>query len=449
MNVTESMEMSGWGGYPHARVRTIRPRNTAEASSALPAVIARGQGRSYGDAALLTEGVVMLTDKLSGELHFDKSTGFLTANAGTTLAAILDSPETSHQFPAVVPGTKYVSLGGAVAADIHGKNHHRDGSFGDHVKELQLLLADGRLVNCSPSNNPDVFWATVGGMGLTGLITKVTFAMTTIESHYMVVRHTKAQGLDAALELCASSQWDDAYTVAWIDCVAKPRNLGRGIFMSGHHAKLSELPESFQRSTIKTRREYKIHFDFPDWLLNTFTIGAFNELYYRRQGSRSAFVCDYDSFFFPLDRIRNWHRLYGKSGFLQYQCVLPMESAEKGLKLLLAELSTSARSSYLAVLKRFGPANKGLLSFPMEGYTLALDFPIRDHGLFSFLSRLDAIVVDHGGRVYLAKDARLDAKTFALMYPNLKQWLECKAFLDPGNRYDSDLARRLGLRAST
>ncbi len=449
MNHAESTEISGWGRYPRANALTITPDNPYQVvRSATESLIARGQGRSYGDAAMLSEGLVMLTERLSRHWSFDKGNGLLTAEAGTTLAEILNSPDTGGWFPSVVPGTKYVSLGGAVAADIHGKNHHRDGSFGAHVRELEIILADCEQVSCSPECRPELFWATIGGMGLTGIITKVTFEMIPIESPYVIVRHREAKDLDAALQLCDSAAADDQYSVAWLDCVAKPRTLGRGVFMSGHHASVDELPERARRARIKKHREHRLRFDFPGWLLNAFTVGVFNEMYYRRQGSRRApFVCDYESFFFPLDRIADWNRMYGKHGFIQYQCVLPLSQAEKGLHLLLAELLRSGRSSYLAVLKRFGPQGKGLLSFPIEGYTLTLDFPVSDAELFPFLDRLDRIVSEHEGRVYLAKDARLRPEVFSAMYSRLKEWLLFKSKIDPNNRFDSDLARRLGLRA--
>jgi decaprenylphospho-beta-D-ribofuranose 2-oxidase len=447
MNLVESAEISGWGRYPRANALTITPDHADQVAPAeAGSLIARGQGRSYGDAAMLSEGWVVLTERLSRQLSFDKARGLLTAEAGATLAQILKSPDTAGWFPAVVPGTKYVSLGGAVAADIHGKNHHCDGSFGAHVREVEMILANGERVLCSPEYRPELFWATIGGMGLTGLITRVTFEMIPVESPYVIVRHTKARDLNGIMALCESEATDDQYTVAWLDCIAKPRTLGRGVFMSGHHASTNELPEKMRLARIKKHRQHKLRFDLPGWLLNSFTVGAFNEIYYRRQGARSAsFICDYESFFFPLDRIADWNRMYGKRGFVQYQCVLPLTRAERGLELLLAELASSRRSSYLAVLKRFGPPGKGLLSFPLEGYTLTLDFPVSE-ALFPFLDRLDRIVMQHEGRVYLAKDARLRPEAFSLMYPRLNEWLSFKAEIDPDNRFDSDLARRLGLR---
>ena len=451
INRVGAIEISGWGRYPRANALVVTPDNLDQVRPPTTgSLIARGQGRSYGDASILSEGLVMLTERLSRRMALDKGTGLLRAESGLTLAEILRSADTEGWFPSVVPGTKFVSLGGAVAADIHGKNHHRDGSFGAHVTELEILLADRERARCAPGRRPELFWATIGGMGLTGIITEVTFQMIPIESPYMIVRHCKAKDLDAALSLSCSAEWDDHYTVAWLDCVASTRSLGRGVFMSGHHANLDELPERLRHSRMRTRRARNLPFDFPGWLLNSFALGVFNEMYYQWQGSRNApFVCDYESFFFPLDRIENWNRMYGKRGFVQYQCVLPSARAESGLHALVEALARSGRSSYLAVLKRFGAQGKGLLSFPMEGYTLTLDFPVRDATLFSFLDDLDKIVLRHEGRVYLAKDARLGPAAFSSMYPRLEEWFQFKSQIDPDNHFDSDLARRLGLRAKT
>jgi FAD/FMN-containing dehydrogenase len=348
-----------------------------------------------------------------------------------------------------VPGTKQVSLGGAVAADIHGKNHHRVGSFGNHVIELELLTAGGDLLTCSPNCRAELFWATVGGMGLTGIITRVTVRLIANETEYMVVKHAPTKNLDEALELSESSDYDDEYSVVWLDCVARRRTLGRGVFISGHHAKLDELPAKFRSRHSSSPKMRRLRFDFPRWLLNQFTVGLFDDLYYWRQGRRrSAFISDYDSFFFPLDRIGDWNRMYGSPGFIQYQSVLPTQTAVSGLNEMLAHMLKHRRSSYLTVLKRFGPENKGLLSFPTAGYTLTFDFPV-ERDLFPFLDELDRIVLEHGGRVYLAKDARMSREVFAQMYPGLGEWLRLKSEIDPHNKFSSDLSRRLGLSSFT
>jgi FAD/FMN-containing dehydrogenase len=444
------MELSGWGRYPRAQSLVQIPETVSEIDlNREEQLIARGMGRSYGNAAMLDQGIVILTERLKHSVSLDESTGLLTVEAGLTLTDVLSVCVPLGWFPPVVPGTKWVTLGGCVAADIHGKNHHRDGTFGSHVTQLELLLADGNTVTCSPAKDPELFWATVGGMGLTGIITTVTIQLIRIESSWVMVQQQEAKDLDATLDVL-ESDWDDRYSVAWLDCLAGGRNLGRSILIKGHHAGSEELPEKFRNKTAKTSRTaLGIGFDFPSWILNSMTLKTFNEAYYRRQRLRTApYVCNPDAFFFPLDRIANWNRMYGKRGFVQYQCVLPPSEARDGLLSVLHESQRSKRPSFLAVLKRFGPEGKGLLSFPIEGYTLTLDFPVSDAGLFPFLDRLDEIVVKHGGRVYLAKDARMKPDVFRAMYSRFEDWSRIKSRVDPLNRFDSDLARRLGMTAS-
>ena len=440
-----SMELSGWGRYPKAQSSVQIPETVSEIDVRVsPRLIARGMGRSYGNAAMLDRGVVVLTERLNRSISFCESTGLLTAEAGLTLAEVIGFCVPRGWFPTVVPGTRWVSLGGCVAADIHGKNHHRVGAFGNHVKELELLVADGNKVRCSPTHNSDLFWATVGGMGLTGIITEVGVQLLPIETPWIIAQHHQAKDLDRSLEMLDSPLWDDAYTVAWFDCLARGKSLGRSILIRGHHASTEELPPELSSRKSRSSTSLSVKFDFPAWLLSPLTVAAFNSAFYRWQGGRTEpFLCHPDRFFFPLDRIEDWNRLYGKRGFLQYQCVLPLMTARESLQQLLQETQRSGRASFLAVLKRFGPQGQGLLSFPLEGYTLTMDFPVKDSALFSFLDRLDEIVVKHGGRVYLAKDARMRAEVFREMYPRFGEWSLVKSSIDPQNLFDSDLARRL------
>ncbi|MCU1264980.1 MAG: linked oxidase domain protein [Acidobacteria bacterium] len=443
---TKSIELSGWGRYPRRVETVICPEQIADAvPPPVGRMIARGQGRSYGDAAMLADGLVMLTEQLAEVSELNEATGILTAQAGATLAEVIDTFLPRGWFPAVVPGTRFVSLGGCVAADIHGKNHHRDSGFGAHVDEIEIVLADGSRRRCSPRQNSDLFWATVGGMGLTGIITEVSFQLIPVETSYLMVQHDQAKDLDQSFKVLSDKAWDDHYTVAWIDCLAKKGNVGRGVLMRGHHARRNDLPDSLRGQPFaKARRQRNLGFDFPSWTLNSVGMRAFNELYYRLQGRRQRpFIADYEGFFFPLDRIGNWNRIYGKRGFIQYQCVLPAANAFDGMRALLEAQAAAGRSSFLSVLKRFGPQGQGLLSFPFEGYTLTLDLPVDDDQLLPFLDRLDDIVLQHGGRVYLAKDARLAAPAFRAMYPRLAEWLRVKSAVDPENCFDSDLARRL------
>lgn len=440
-------EISGWGRYPRGHASVVRPERREEVEPCeFASLIARGQGRSYGNAAMNEGGVVMMTERLDRVISFDERTGWLTAEAGMTLAEVFKKFLPRGWFPSVTPGTKFVSLGGCVAADVHGKNHHHDGTFGANVREIELVMADGSRVRCGPEENSELFWATVGGMGLTGVISEVTYRLIPVESAYVSVRHTKARDLEASLSLLEDEAWDDRYTVAWIDCLARGRSLGRSVLMRGHHARRDELPSKIREPLLlKESAKLNLAFDFPQWVLNSLTISAFNQFYYLWQGAkREPFLTDYSTFFHPLDRLKNWNRMYGRRGFIQYQCVLPPKESGEGLRRLLEELARERRASFLAVLKRFGPQNLGLLSFPMEGYTLALDMPVSD-GLLSFLDRLDEIVLSHGGRVYLAKDTRVKAENFRRMYTRFSEWEEIKRRVDPENRFQSDLSRMLGI----
>jgi FAD/FMN-containing dehydrogenase len=354
-------------------------------------MIVRGQGRSYNSAAMLADGLVMLSERLDRIIAFDEASGLLRAEAGTTLAQVLDEFVPRGWFPPVTPGTKFVSLGGCVAADVHGKNHHRDGALGAYVAELEIVLADGNRRRCSPQEDHELFWATIGGMGLTGIITEVSFQLRRIETAYLVVEHRRASNLDELLTLLEDRSLDDHYSVAWIDCLAKGRAMGRGILMRGHHAEVADLQGKVEDPLrLKPQRRFNLSFDLPSGLLNSLSGSAFNHFYYWSQGRREKpFITDYERFFYPLDSVGNWNRLYGPCGFVQYQCVFPSATARRGLRRLLEELAHSRRASLLGVLKRFGPQGQGLLSFPMEGYTLAIDLPVTNPELFTFLDQLD------------------------------------------------------------
>jgi decaprenylphospho-beta-D-ribofuranose 2-oxidase len=445
---TLTKPLSGWGRYPEQICELERPERYADLRPTTDTLIARGQGRSYGDASLNENARVILTERIDRMLELDAKQGILRAEAGVTLADILPVIVKQGWFLPVTPGTKFVSLGGCIAADVHGKNHHHDGSFGNYVLAIELIMADGSRKQCSASENADIFWATIGGMGLTGIIGEVTLQLIPIQTAKMVVSQHAANNLQHLFELLQDPALDQRYSVAWIDCLASGEQLGRGIAMFAHHASTTEFINANPLHS-KARRTRSLPFDLPSWALNPLTISVFNKLYYYRESrKKSPFLSDYDSYFYPLDTIGQWNRMYGKRGFVQYQCVLPEASALEGMTALLKELSASRRSSFLAVLKRFGAEGKGLLSFPMPGYTLALDLPVRDKGVFSLLDKLDHIVLQHGGRVYLAKDARISAESFTAMYPRYDAWLKIKKSIDPGNRFSSSLARRLNIGGS-
>ncbi|MCS4187841.1 FAD-binding oxidoreductase [Salinibacter ruber] len=444
--------LSGWGRHPTVKSRVSRPEKRAALQSVLEEdgqpVIARGAGRSYGDASLLDSGgTTLLTGRLNRMLSFDSDTGVLRAEAGVRLREILEAFVPRGWFLPVTPGTKEVTLGGAVAFDIHGKNHHRDGGISNFVREIELLTAGGKTVTCGPEQNADLFWATVSGAGLTGIITEVALELRPIETAYVAERTLKADNLEDAFQLFEEHEPDYLYSVAWIDCLASGDSLGRSHLMFGRHATPDELSAKQRRDPLGYEPDHlaSLPFDLPEGVLSEHTVKAFNKLYYARQRKRDKrAVVGIDPFFYPLDAIGDWNRMYGESGFVQFQCVLPMEESYDGLKEILGEVQESGLASFLAVLKRMGPPDGGLLTFPMRGYTLALDIP-RRKGLEDLLRDLHETVARRGGRVYLAKDAYLRPDTFREMYPALGEWLEVKRRVDPENRFTSAQAQRLGI----
>jgi FAD/FMN-containing dehydrogenase len=435
------MILSGWGRYPRVECERETLRDLSDAGGALAAhvsLIARGNGRSYGDASLNPDGVLDMRgcDRIRA---FDPETGAITCEAGLMLADLLDFAVPRGFFPPVTPGTKFVTIGGMIAADVHGKNHHGAGTFGRHVSGLELLCADGEIRRCDPSENGDLFKATVGGMGLTGIILSATFRMSRIETPFIRQETLRAADLAEAMSIFEDSGgW--TYTVGWIDCLAKGKALGRALVYRGEHATAAEVPAG---TALPRRRKSRVPLDFPNWALNRWSVSAFNALYYRR-GKPGTEIVDYDAYFYPLDAILDWNRIYGRAGFVQYQCVLPKDASQAALSALLSRIAAAGRGSFLAVLKLFGPAGQGLLSFPMEGYTLALDFPA-DSGTFSLLLELDAIVAAHGGRIYLAKDARSGPDMLRRGYPNLDRFLAVRRDVDPMGKFTSLQSQRLGL----
>ena len=442
--------LSGWGHYPLSESDVYRPDKIAELQAVVTgntsSLIARGLGRAYGDAALNDRNRVVDLTRLNRMLSFDAGTGLLRCEAGVTIAELIDVFLPRGFFPPVTPGTRFVTLGGSLAADVHGKNHHRDSSLASHVTSFDLMIASGYVLRCSREENPELFWATVGGMGLTGVILELELTMRRVDSAYLEGELIRAGNIDAAIEAFERTDSQYGYSVAWIDCNASKSALGRSILNVGNFATLDRLPRNLAQDplTVTPRLSPIVPFYLPGFTLNSLSMKAFNTLIYAFNRDKSArTIFDWDRFFYPLDSIRNWNRIYGKRGFVQYQCVWPPDESRAGLVEVLETISRSGRGSFLAVLKKFG-AQDGLLSFPMPGYTLALDFPVTD-GLLGFLDSLDAMVLKRGGRVYLAKDARMSAETFRAMYPGLGKWREAKAAADPNNRFSSSLSRRLGM----
>ena len=439
-------KFAGWGNYPAEQCRAFRPEKEREQSALVAAhssLIARGLGRAYGDAALNPDGLV-LQQKLGRFLDFDANSGVLSCQGGASFADIIETFVPRGFFLPVTPGTKFVTVGGAIACDVHGKNHHRDGNLSNFVESFELLLASGETVTCSREENADLFWATVGGMGLTGIIVRARLRLLPIVSAFISIDYKRAPNLDAALEQFGSDG-NYQYSVAWIDCLASGDSLGRSVLIRGNHAVADELDDTERYAPLRTPRKKKksVPFPFPDFALNPLSVKAFNAAYYATHPDGHAIV-DLDSFFYPLDGINNWNRIYGTRGFIQYQVVFPFATSRAGLVQLLEKIAASGRASFLAVLKTFGEANQSPLSFPFAGHTLALDIPFSDD-LPEFTRELDEIVLRHDGRVYLAKDATLSPENFRAMYPRLAEFEEIKRRVDPQNKFASSLSRRLDI----
>lgn len=443
-------ELNGWGRYRSSRSHIYRPEKVNGIAAVVQSrkegsYIGRGLGRSYGDAALNQGGGVVLTERINRFLSFEPNSGVVSCEAGVTLEEILKVFVPRGWFLPVTPGTKFVTMGGAVACDVHGKNHHRDGSLSNFVLDLKLLLADGQQIRASRDENSDLFWATVGGMGLTGMILSVTLKLRRIETAFIRVNYRRTRNLDETMRLLEEEDQDYNYSVAWVDGQAVGGSLGRSILIRGNHATVDDLSpqQATQPLEFADRRTWTVPPQVPNFVLDRFSIRAFNSLYYRRfRQDPVNSIIDYDRFFYPLDSLLEWNRLYGKRGFIQYQCVFPPDTSRAALVEVLSRLSKEKIPLCLVVLKRFG-AETGLLSFPMSGYTLALDMPMLGAPLLSVLHELDQWVIRQGGRVYLAKDSCLSAEAFKEMYPRFGQWQRIKTEMDPQNLFSSDLSRRL------
>lgn len=433
------MKLTSWGKYPQIDANVLVPTSTKGFASELHRgvvdTIARGAGRSYGDSALAPN--VLKTGYLNHFLHFDENQGLLCCEAGVRLAEILKIFVPRGWFIASTPGTKLISVGGAVASDVHGKSHHHEGCFSQQVTELTLLLASGETVICSRNSHPELFRATCGGMGLTGIILDVTFQLRPIRSAYLHETTYKARNLEESLALIEEHE-STSYSVAWIDCVSTGNTMGRSLLMIGEFAEDGRLELS--RSNPQS-----VPVDMPGFILNKYSVTAFNSIYYHRvRQYKTERTVHFDPFFYPLDSLHNWNRIYGKGGFTQYQFVIPKSAGYAGMAEILKRIAQSKRGSFLAVLKAFGKANDNYLSFPLEGYTLALDFKI-EPGLFALLDELDKIVLDHGGRLYLSKDVRMSEETFKRGYPQWKDFADIRERYGATSVFRSLQSTRLGL----
>lgn len=417
-----------WGRYPRVTQNVYellwRPDSLTEVNNTHN-ILPYGLGRSYGDVCLNDGGTILSTSSMSRFISFDHENGVIRCDAGVCLKDLLEFIVPHGWFVQVTPGTKYVTIGGMIANDVHGKNHHRVGTFGRHINCFELLRSDGSRLECSPAQNAEYFSATIGGLGLTGLITWAEIKLKKIQGPYIDTESIRFDRLEEFFELSHDS--DDAweYTVAWIDSLARGKRLGQGLFMRGNH---STTPCPAKLPTLK--QKLTIPLDAPSNLLNKYSIKLFNNTYYRKQLSKRVHKSQYfDKYFYPLDGIGHWNRLYGKKGLLQHQCVVPVDQGQEVITEILKQCSKKGKGSFLSVLKIFGKiASPGLLSFPREGVTLALDFPNRGTEIFLLLDTFDKIVAEAGGAVYPAKDARMASASFKSYYPN---WQQFEKYIDP------------------
>lgn len=436
-------QLSGWGRASLSECDVAFPRDDEDALALmgrLPPLpgVARGNGRSYGDTALCTRGRVVCFSELNRIHSFDAATGVVVTDPGVTFADLLNQIGPRGWVAQVTPGTRFATVGGCIANDVHGKNHDRDGSFGDHVLWLDLLLPDGSVRRVGPEQSPELFHATIGGIGLTGFILRACFRMKRLSSARMRVAEVRVRDLDEYFDRLAEARQRYQYSVGWIDGLASGRNLGRGILELADHADGPPLQ-------ARTERGIRVPFDAPSHAINRLTVSLFNAMYYRRVPRRGRErLVDLRNFFYPLDALRDWNRVYGRRGFVQFQCALPDAAARPGIRALMRRISLSASASFLSVIKTLGGEGRGYLSFPLKGITLALDFPMRP-GVPGLLDSLHEIVIEHGGRVYLAKDACLTPNQFERMYPRLPEFRNVLAGIDPQRRLRSDMSARLQL----
>ena len=429
-----------WGGYPKTNPLHVHPVNWQHESITFESwrepILPYANGRSYGDSCLNDGGVLLDTKRLGRFMEFDDQRGILRCEGGVTLADILEIFVPRGWFLPVTPGTKYVSIGGAIANDVHGKNHHWAGTFGCHILAFELLRSTGERFICSLQHHADLFKATIGGLGLTGLILWADIQLKSIKSPFIETERIRYSSLNDFFDLATQSDQKFEYTVAWVDCLANGRKTGRGSFIRGNHQRIHHP----QHSSPKARTTLTIPFHGPSFILNSWVMKTLNSLYYHSlSASKTQSLDHYDGFFYPLDSIHLWNRLYGHRGFLQYQCVIPPAHERDAIMDLLKTIQRSKQGSFLAVLKKFGSVTSpGLLSFPRVGTTLALDFPFLGEKTLAVLDSLDHIVRATGGAVYPAKDAHMAAQDFQSYFP---RWQEFLRYKDP--KFSSSFWRRV------
>jgi len=432
------MSLASWGNYPKIENREFVFNDEDELRDILKnsdELIAYGNGRSYGDSALNKNIINVRSNNLF--LDFDEKEGLLHLQSGALLSEVLEVFVPRGWFLKVTPGTKLITIGGAIASDVHGKNHHIEGCFSECVKEFNIMQTDGSIINCTKEKTPELWYATCGGMGLTGIILDAKIYLKKIESKNIAQTTIKTSNLKETFEAFEKYK-DSPYSVAWIDCLAKDHNIGRCLLMVGDFMDDGDLD-------YKEKKRLNIPFNFPSFALNRYSVKAFNWLYYNRVKEKiSKQKVDIDSFFYPLDAINNWNRIYGKNGFTQYQFIIPKESSYDALSEILSAISDSGKGSFLAVLKLYGKENSNWLSFPVEGYSLALDFKI-EKGLFELLDKLDEIVVKYNGRIYLTKDVRVSKETFEKSYSEIDKFREYRKNSNLDKKFSSLQSKRVGI----
>jgi len=432
------MNLHSWGNYPIIESETFSFIDRDALKKILTMnneLIPYGNGRSYGDSALAER--IIWVKSYNYFLDFDQSNGILLVQSGVLLSEILNLIVPKGWFLKVTPGTKYITIGGAIASDVHGKNHHLEGCFSECVIEFSLMLPKGTIVKCSKTENSELFKATCGGMGLTGVILDAKISLKKTNSKNIDQTTIKTNNLKETFE-AFEKYGNSPYSVAWIDCFAEDDSIGKCLLRIGDFSDDGNLD-------YLQKKKVSIPFYFPSFTINTFTIKMFNKFYYSKVNKPfSKQKVDLDTFFYPLDAIENWNRIYGKKGFTQYQFILPLENSYVGLMEILKKISNSGRGSFLAVLKLYGKANENYLSFPMEGYSLALDFKI-ENGLFEFLDELDQIVLKYRGRIYLTKDARVNKSTFEQGYPKINEFRKLRDKYKMNKKFNSLQSKRVGI----
>ena len=452
MSETTTRRLTGWARTAPTVAQVLStpdPETIAKAvSRAGPrGVIARGLGRSYGDNAQNGGGLVVDMTALNRIHSINADDALVDVDGGVNLDQLMRAALPFGLWVPVLPGTRQVTVGGAIACDIHGKNHHSAGSFGNHVRSMDLLTADGQIRRLTPDGpESELFWATVGGNGLTGIILRATVEMTPTETAYFIADGDVTRSLDETVAFHSDGSEDNyTYSSAWFDAISAPPKLGRAAISRGSLARLDQLPEKLQKDPLKFDAPQLLTFPdvFPNGLANKYTFGPIGELWYRKSGTYRGKVQNLTQFYHPLDMFGEWNRAYGSAGFLQYQFVVPTAAVDE-FKSIIVDIQRSGHYSFLNVFKLFGPGNQAPLSFPIPGWNVCVDFPIKA-GLSEFVNDLDRRVLEFGGRLYTAKDSRTSAETFHAMYPRIDEWIAVRRKVDPDGVFASDMARRLEL----